>query len=58
MKPCVRLLEEHVRFNKYSLVRKKGPVLLSKSQAQPSKTFSQLGNLSFAQPGEYGVQSL
>ena len=32
------------------VVRKKGPVSLSTSQAQPGITFSQLSNLSFAQP--------
>ena len=32
------------------LVRIKCPVLLSTSQAQPGRTFSQLSNLSFAQP--------
>ena len=34
----------------YRLVRKKGPVLLSISQVQPGRSFSQLSYLSFAQP--------
>ena len=34
----------------YSLVQKKGPVLLSTSQAQPGRTFSQLIDLFFARP--------
>ena len=34
----------------YRLVQKKGPVLLSTSQSQPGRTFSQLSNLSFARP--------
>ena len=36
--------------NIYRLVQKKGPVLLSTSQAEPGITFSQLGDLSFAGP--------
>ena len=34
----------------YRLVQKKGPVLLSTSQAQRGRTFSQLSDLSFARP--------
>ena len=34
----------------YRLVQKKGPVLLSISQAQPGRNVSQLSDLSFAQP--------
>ena len=36
--------------NMYRFVQKKSPDLLSISQAQPGRTFSQLRNLSFAQP--------
>ena len=34
----------------YSLVQKKGPVLLNTSQAEPGRTFTQLSDLSFARP--------
>ena len=34
----------------YRLVQKKGTVLQSTSQAQPGRTFSQPGTISFAQP--------
>ena len=57
LRPRARL---HTTFPKviYRLLRKKGPVLLSTSQAQPGRTSSQLSNLSFAQPCTYRPLSM